>query len=347
MSAIKPIKVSGYEKVTKVNDRASHLHAIIAVHNTVLGPSLGGIRMWSYHSEKEALEDALRLAKAMTYKASISNLNLGGGKAVVIGDPKRDKTKELFLALGDFIETLKGIFIAAEDSGIKPEDVDIVAQRTRHVTGTTRHGSGDPSPTTAWGVFAGIQACCRQVFKNDDLKNFKVAVQGVGQVGFALAELLHEAGARLIVSDFSKDRAERAARNLKAEVVSPEKIHLVEADVFSPCGFGGILNPKTIGEIKAKIVAGGANNQFENEKRDSLLLAKRGILHAPDYVINAGGLIQLYVKEILQEQELTLWIEQIAATLEKIFSISRKEKKPPLLVAHRLAEERIKKKKKS
>ena len=345
---IETLKIPGYKKVVAVKDKASDLHAFIAVHSTVLGPSLGGVRMFPYSSERKALEDALRLAKAMTYKASISGLNLGGGKAVIIGDPQKNKSRKMFLALGELIGSLGGIYLAAEDSGIKPEDLDIVSERTCYLTGTTHeHGSGDPSPATAAGILKGIQACLIEKTGNDQIKDRTVAIQGVGQVGFNLAKLLQKAGAKLILTDVCEERLCQAAKLLNAGIVAPAEIHRLQVDIFAPCALGGVLNAKTIPQIKAPIVAGGANNQFQDEKKHAPLLFKKGILHAPDYVINAGGLIQLYVKEILKKDDITPWIDRIGETMGKIFSISKKKGIPPLLVAHQIAEERIKKKKAS
>lgn len=344
MLKLKILKIRGYEKVAVAEDNASGLRAVIAVHSTALGPSLGGVRMFPYPAPYAALEDALRLSKAMTYKAAISNLNLGGGKAVVTGDPARDKTRELFLSLGEFIQKLKGAYIAAEDSGICSDDLDIVSEKTRHVTGTKRlkFGSGDPSPATALGIFTGIRACLREVSGSGSLNGVTVAIQGVGQVGFGLAKLLKKAKARLIVSDVSEARMYQVADFLGAKTVAPSQIHAVKADVFAPCALGGVLNSATIPQIRGRIVAGGANNQFKNEERHARQLLKRGILHAPDYVINAGGLIQLYVKEILKKRDITPWIAGIDETLVKIFSLSKEAKQPPLFIAHRLAEQKIK-----
>ena len=344
MLKIKPLRISGYEKVAVAEDASSGLRAVIAVHNTALGPSLGGVRMFPYPSPAAALKDALRLSKAMTYKAAISNLKLGGGKAVVIGDPGHDKTRKLFLSLGEFIQTLKGAYLAAEDSGICSDDLDIVSERTSYVTGTKRlkFGSGDPSPATALGIFTGIRTCLKEISGSSSLNGVTVAIQGVGHVGFGLAKLLKKAKAHLIVSDISETRLYQAADFLDAKTASPSKIHAVKADVFAPCALGGILNAATIPQIRARMVAGGANNQFESEERHARQLLKRGILHAPDYVINAGGLIQLYVKEILKKRDITPWIEGIDETLVKIFSLSKEAKQPPLLIAHKLAEQKIK-----
>lgn len=345
MLKIKFLKIKGYEKTAVAEDRDSGLLSVIAVHSTALGPSLGGVRMFPYPSQKAALADAMRLAKAMTYKAAISNLKLGGGKAVVIGNPSKDKTRELFLSLGEFIQQFKGDYLAAEDSGICSDDLDIVSERTPYVTGTRRlpFGSGDPSPATALGILTGIRACLKEVSGKDSLNGVTVAIQGVGQVGYGLARLLKKSKAAIIVSDVSGERAQKAADELGARIVPPSKIHVVQADVFAPCALGGILNSKTIPQIRARIVAGGANNQFQKEERDARLLFKREILHAPDYVINAGGLIQLYVKEILKKRDITPWIEGIDTTLARIFRLSKSKSEPPLFIAHALAAGKIKK----
>ena len=343
MLKLKILKIKGYEKVVAAEDASSGLRAVIAVHSTALGPSLGGVRMFPYLSSAAALKDAVLLSKAMTYKAAISNLKLGGGKAVVMGHPSRDKTRELFLSLGEFIHRLKGVYIAAEDSGICSDDLDIVSEKTPYVTGTKRlkFGSGDPSPATALGIFTGMRACLKEISGSGSLSGVTVAVQGVGQVGFGLAKLLKKAKARLIISDVSEARLYQAADFLDAKITAPAKIHAVKADIFAPCALGGVLNSATIPQIRARMVAGGANNQFVDEAKHASQLFKRGVLHAPDYVINAGGLIQLYVKEILKKRDITPWIEGIDKTLAKIFRLSREEKRPPLFIARELAAEKI------
>jgi leucine dehydrogenase len=348
MLKLKQIRAAGYEKVVIGEDLAARLHAIIAVHSTALGPSLGGVRMWPYPSEKTALQDALRLAQAMTFKAAISGLKLGGGKAVVVGDPRRDKSRALFLALGKMIARLHGIYIAAEDSGIEPRDLDTVAEKTKHVTGTSpsRGGSGDPSPATAKGILIGIEAASRAAFGSTKLEGMTVAIQGLGQVGLALAKLLARRGVRLIASDVSQEKIRRARKILRFKIVSPSVIHKVPAEIFSPCALGGVLHPASIREIRARIVAGGANNQFASERRDSAVLHRRGILHAPDYVINAGGLIQLYVKEILKEANVTPWLERIGETLAAIFLESQTRNLAPLAVADRMTRQKIRRVKK-
>ena len=343
MLKIKHFTIKGFETVVVGKDPSAHLHAIIAVHSTRLGPSLGGIRMWPYNNEKEALRDVLRLAPAMSKKAAISGLPIGGGKAVIIGNPRKDKTRSLFLSMGTFIESLQGKYIAAEDSGILPEDLDIVSEKTRHVTGTTgkQGGSGDPSLSTAKGVLAGMQAACQLVFGTKDLTDRVVAIQGVGHVGWNLGKLLYKQRAKILVADLHPERAIRARRSWNASVVPLSRIHRVKADIFAPCALGGILNVKTIPQLGARIVAGGANNQFLDEERDPYRLMNRNILHVPDYVLNAGGLIQLFVRDILHQRRMAPWIIKIQRTVHQVLSASLRDRVPPLLVANRMTLEKI------
>jgi leucine dehydrogenase len=339
MLKVKSLKIKGFETVVVGKDLSSDFHAIIAVHSTQRGPSLGGIRMWPYRNEKEALQDVLRLATAMTKKAAISGLPMGGGKAVIIGDPAKDKTRNLFLSMGELIESLDGTYLAAKDSGILPEDLDIVAEKTCHVTGTTKKqgGSGDPSLATAKGVLAGMQAACQFVFGTKSLKGRVVAIQGIGQVGWNVGNLLLQKGAKLFVADPLSSRVKRARQSWKASVVPLSRIHQVPADIFAPCALGGILNADTIPQLRASIVAGGANNQFLDEKQDPFRLMKRNILHVPDYVLNAGGLINLFVGEILHQRRLAPWILNIERTAHEVLSASLREQLPPLVVANRMA----------
>ena len=343
MIKIKPLHVKGFETVVMGKDPSSRLHAMIAVHSTRLGPSLGGIRMWPYKSEKEALQDVLRLAEAMTKKAAISGLQLGGGKAVIIGDPGQDKTRPLLLSMGELIESLEGKYIGAKDSGILPEDLDIVSEKTRHVTGTTEKqgGSGDPSMSTAKGVLVGMQAACEFVFGTKHLKDRMVAIQGIGHVGWNLGNLLFQQGAKLMVADIDPLRAKRAQRSWNASIVPLFKIHQVRADVFAPCALGGVLNAKTIPQLRARIVAGGANNQFMDEETDPFRLMRRDILHVPDFVLNAGGLIHLFVKEILHQNRVASWIRNIEQTVSQVLSASVQKQLPPLVVANQVALQKL------
>lgn len=346
MLKIRELGVKGYEKVIVGKDTSAGLHAVIAVHNTVLGPGLGGIRMRPYRSEKEALEDALRLSKAMTYKAAISNLAIGGGKAVVMGNPEQPKKKKMLLALGDMIESLGGQYLAAEDVGFYCEDLDVIAQKTKYLTGASPSmgGSGDCSPSTAKGIIVGIQAAVLEKFQTTNLTGIRIAIQGIGKVGWPLLEFFHSQHSEIFVSDLSQAKCREAEKRFGVKVISPTQIHKIEAEVFSPCALGGCLTPKTIAGLGAKIVAGGANNQFSDEKKGPAALMKKGILHAPDFIINAGGIIHLFVKEILRRDDLTPWFLKIGGTLREVFRLSRQEGIAPLPVAIRLAEERIRRK---
>ncbi len=318
---IKIISQPGFEEVVSCFDSESGLRAIIAIHNTKLGPALGGIRMLPYTDEEEALKDVLLLAKAMTYKAAVSHLKLGGGKAVIIGDPIIRKTTQLLRAMGKFIDHFKGRYIAAKDAGITTEDLVEISKVTKYVTGLpeSMDGSGDPSPWTAIGILEGIRACVEQQLSRNRLQGLTVAIQGVGHVGFSLAELLHEKKVNLIVSDPNSELLQRAHKVLNAKTVPPDDIFSVKADVFSPCALGGIINDQTLSTLQCSIIAGGANNQLADEARHDQELAKRGILYAPDYIINAGGLINIYVRDILKEKDSLPWIRQIHENLIAIF----------------------------
>jgi len=292
MELFKVLKKMGHEEVVFRNDLPSGLKSIIAIHSTSLGPALGGVRMWNYDSEEEALRDVLCLSRGMTYKNAAMGLNLGGGKAVIMGDPYKDKSEKLFRAFGRFVESLGGRYITAEDVGTCKEDMSCISQETSHVTGLEGK-SGDPSPVTAYGVFLGIKACVEWVFSSDDLKNKTVAIQGLGHVGMELTELLFKAGVHLIVTDIYSDRAKEVQGKFPGvQVVEPEKIYEVSCDIFSPCALGAAINENTIEKLRCKIVAGSANNQLED---DSLAerLSEKEILYAPDYIINGGGVINI------------------------------------------------------
>ncbi len=284
-----------HEQVVFCNDKKTGLKAIIAIHNTNLGPALGGTRMWNYKSEIEALDDVLRLSRGMSLKASISGLNLGGGKAVIIGDAKKDKSKILMKRFGDFVESLNGKYITAEDVGITTKDMEYVRSQTKHVTGIPENmgGSGDPSPVTAYGVYMGIKASAFFKWNNDNLEEKTVFVQGVGKVGQYLVKYLKNEGARVFINDIDEEKMQDVATKYQVEI-APKNIFDLNIDIFSPCALGAVLNPNLISKLKCKIIAGGANNQLENEKRDSVLLSKRNIIFAPDFLINAGGLINVY-----------------------------------------------------
>jgi leucine dehydrogenase len=344
MSIFTHIQKHDHEQVVFCSDKPSGLKAIIAIHNTNLGPALGGTRMWPYATDEEALNDVLRLSRGMTYKAAVAGLNLGGGKAVIIADPNKDKTEALFRAFGRFVEGLAGRYITAEDVGTAVRDMEFVRMETKYVTGIDRAlgGSGDPSPVTAFGVYMGMKACMKELTGNDSLADKKVAVQGAGQVAQYVCEHLTNEGAKVYISDIFAEKVKRVAASVKAEVVPPERIFEVDADVFCPCALGAIVNDETIPKFKFKIIAGGANNQLAEEQKHAQLLIERGILYAPDYAINAGGLINVYNELEGYSQERALkQAEGIYDTILKIFSIAKTERIPTFEASNRLAEQRI------
>ncbi|MBI2618621.1 MAG: Glu/Leu/Phe/Val dehydrogenase [Ignavibacteriales bacterium] len=333
-----------HEQVIFCNDKRVGLKAIIAIHNTSLGPALGGCRMWTYAGDEEALRDVLRLSRGMTYKAAIAGLNLGGGKAVIVGDPNREKTEALFRTYGRFVEGLGGRYITAEDVGTTVREMEWVRMETKYVTGISRAigGSGDPSPVTALGVFVGMKACAREVFGNDSLRGKKILVQGAGNVASHLCGHLKKEGARIYVTDIYEHKAKKVAKAVKAAFVMPEKIYGIPADIFAPCALGGILNNDTIPKLKVKIVAGGANNQLLDENTHMQMLIDRKILYAPDYAINAGGLINVANElEGYREERALKQAEGIYDILRAVFALARTEKISTSQAANRLVEERI------
>ncbi|MBN8431212.1 Glu/Leu/Phe/Val dehydrogenase [Microbulbifer salipaludis] len=337
-----------HEEVAFYHDAKSGLKAIIAVHNTNLGPALGGCRMWPYADDAEALNDVLRLSRGMTYKSAMAGLKLGGGKSVIIGDPRKQKTPELLRAMGDFLNTLGGRYITAEDSGTSVADMKIIAERSQFVSGVIagqEHG-GDPSPSTAYGVFVGLQAAAAHRWGRTDLKGLKVSIQGVGNVGFRLGKLLQEAGAELFVTDIFQDNVDRAVAELGATAVSSEEIFDLDVDLFAPCALGAILNDNTIDRLKVGAIAGAANNQLA-EERHAQVLKDKGILYAPDYVINAGGIIDVYYQQLGQEQgeynaeQVKAHIETIGTTMQEVFQRADETGETTAHVADQIAEERF------
>jgi len=291
MVVVKEISVRNYEKVVEIVDDTSNLHGFIAVHNTSLGPALGGVRMYPYSTPQQALDDVLRLAQSMTYKSALAEIGLGGGKSVIIGDPHFQKTEELLLAMGEAIDHLKGLYIAAEDVGTSPEDMTIIRKKTHYVVALpVERGSGDPSLFTAHGIYRGMQAVAKKLWGNPSLKKRRIAIQGLGHVGSKLAGFLFWDGADLILADIDPDLTYHYQRMYGAKVVSPEEILQAECDILSPCALGGIINSKTIQKLKCSAIAGSANNQLSHEDL-GLQLRQKGILYAPDYVINSGGII--------------------------------------------------------
>src|SRR5213593_4026609 len=329
-----------HEQVSVYYDPSTGYRGIIAIHSTVLGPALGGTRFWNYQSDRAALIDALRLARGMTYKAAVAGLNLGGGKSVLIGDNKTTRREPLFRAHGRHIESLKGRYITAEDVGTTTADMEYVKAETDHVTGLIGK-SGDPSPVTAYGVYRGIKACARHRTGSDAVAGKTVALQGCGSVGYHLAKLLAAEGARLVVTDIDPERVRRVVDECRAQAVPPDDIYGVRADVFAPCALGAVINDATLPRLQVEIVAGGANNQLAEERHGDLLEA-RGITYAPDYVINAGGLVNV-------NAELEGWTMErarnkageIYETILMVFDIAAEERMPSYRAADRLAERRI------
>ncbi len=333
-----------HEQVVLCSDKKVGLRAIIAVHNTTLGPALGGTRLWSYATEEEAMRDVLRLSRGMTYKAAVAGLNLGGGKAVIIGDAATIKSETLFRTYGRFVDTLGGRYITAEDVNTSVQDMEWVRMETKHVTGISRAlgGSGDPSPVTGLGVYVGMKAAVRRVFGADSLKGKRVAIQGAGKVASYLGEHLAKEGAKIVVTDIAEERARNLARRLKGTFVKPDKIYDVPMDVFAPCALGGILNDDTIPRLKCAVVAGGANNQLLDEKKHMTMLIDRKIAYAPDYAINAGGLINVANElEGYSEKRALRQAEGIYDIIRKIFEIADREKLPTSVAANKIAEDRI------
>jgi len=331
----------GHEQVVFCNDEDSGLKAIIAIHNTVLGPSLGGTRMWPYKNEMEALNDVLRLSRGMTYKAAVSGLNLGGGKAVIIGDSRKDKSEALFRRFGKFVESLGGKYITAEDVGISPREMAYVNMETSHVAGLPGK-SGDPSPVTAYGVYMGMKACAKKAYGNDSLKDKKVAVQGVGHVGEYLVGYLAKEGAKIFISDIHDDILAHVAKKYGANVVGLNDIYDTDMDIYAPCALGATVNDDTLSKLKCAIIAGAANNQLKEEKKHGEAVLKKGIIYAPDFVINAGGLINCYteVKGLTSDWGMQN-AENIYNTIASILNESAETKAPTYLVANRMAERRI------
>lgn len=341
MEIIKITPKTDHETVLIGRDAASGYHGIIAIHNTSLGPAVGGTRFWNYASEEEALTDALRLSHGMTYKNALAGLPLGGGKSIIIGDSKSPNREELLRAHGRFVNTLEGRYITAEDVGTSPADMEVVRTETNYVAGLLGR-SGDPSPLTARGVFRAIQASSKFLWDTDQLSGRTVALQGCGNVGHNLAKLLHEAGAKLIVADVYENNLSRVVAATGAKTVHPDEIFSVSADVFAPCALGGILNDRTIPELKVKIVAGAANNQLL-EERHGAMLRERNILYAPDYVANAGGILNGTI-ELLgwKPADALRKIDEIYDTTLRIFESAQTQGLTTNKAADHLAEERLK-----
>ena len=338
------ISFDGHEQIVFCNDEDTGLKAIIGIHNTVLGPALGGTRMWTYQSEWHALNDVLRLSRGMTYKAAITGLNLGGGKAVIIGDAKTQKNDALMRRFGEFVHSLSGKYITAEDVGMETRDMDVVREVTPHVTGISesKGGAGNPSPITAYGVYMGMKAAAKYQFGNENLAGKKVLVQGVGHVGETLVKHITDEGAKVIINDINEARLEELSKKYGANVVLGNDIYGLDVDIYAPCAMGATINDATINQLKAKVVAGAANNQLADEIKHGRLLKEKGIAYAPDFLINAGGIINVYAElEGYGKDEIVRKTENIYNTTLDIFNLSKKEDITTHRAAFNIAQNRI------
>ena len=333
-----------HEQVVFCQDKATGLKAIIAIHNTVLGPALGGTRMWNYSNEQEALRDVLRLSRGMTFKAAISGLNLGGGKAVIIGDSKTMKNEALMRRFGKFVDSLGGKYITAEDVGMETVDMEYISYETDHVTGVPESlgGSGNPSPVTAYGVYCGMKGAAHYAWGSDDLSGKKVMVQGVGHVGETLVDHLTKEGAHVFINDIGEERVADMAKKYGATPVPSDQVYSIDVDIYAPCALGATLNDDTIDQLKCKVVAGAANNQLEQEAKHGQMLVDRGIVYAPDFLINAGGLINVYSElSGYGKEEAMFRTSNIRNTTLEILKKAEKENITPQAAALRAAKERI------
>jgi len=340
------IQSDGFEQLVYCNDPQVGLKAIISIHSSVLGPAVGGCRMWNYTTEEEALVDVLRLSKGMTYKAAISGLNWGGGKAVILGDPKADKNPKMLERYGEFVNRLGGHYVTAKDVGIGADDLRTIKKKTSHVLGIEGDvgSSGDPSPLTAWGVYNGMKACAQFAFKSSSLKGTKIALQGLGSVSYYLLEHLVAEGAQVVACDIDKGMIDRAVKKYGIEVVAPETIYDVKCDIFSPSALGASVSAQTLPRIKAKVVAGAANNQLATPEQ-GFEMQRLGMIYAPDYAINAGGLINIYYEDsargVYSRARAEEHVGKIYQTITTILERSRDERLPTHVIADRIAEERI------
>lgn len=342
------ISFDHHEQVVFCHDKDTGLKAIIGIHNTVLGPALGGTRMWNYTSEWEALNDVLRLSRGMTYKSAISGLDLGGGKAVIIGDSKTDKSPELIKAFAKYVDSLSGRYITAEDVGTTTADMDLIKSITPHVTGISQSlgGSGNPSPVTAYGVFMGLKAAAKFQFGTDDLSGKRIFVQGAGNVGSTLVKHLAEHGADVFITDINREKVEEVSKLYGAKIYEGHDLFSEEMDIYAPCALGATINEDTINKLKAKVVAGAANNQLAVESIHGQMLHDKGIVYAPDFLINAGGIINVF-GEIANygSDEALRRTENIYNTTLDILNRSKEQNITPNQAAMKMAEERIEKKK--
>ena len=333
-----------HEGVFCFNDKETGLIGIIGIHDTTLGPSLGGCRIWNYRNEQDAMWDVLRLSRGMTFKSSISGIDLGGGKAVIISTNKEQRTEKFWRKFGQFVETLSGKYITAEDVGTSTQEISYIMQETKHVAGkpVEAGGTGDPSPHTALGVFLGLKASAKEAFGSDDLSGKKIAVQGAGHVGQYLIGHLTKAGAKVFVADINEDNLKAAVKDHNVTVVGTDEIYGLHVDIYSPCALGATINTETIDRLKCAVIAGAANNQLADENLHGQMLVDRGIIYAPDFLINAGGVISCYREvKTLSEKEMQSYIDDIYNKTLQIFARAKEDKVPTQEAAIRIAKERI------
>ena len=338
------LSFDGHEQIVFCNDEDTGLKAIIGIHNTVLGPALGGTRMWNYRSEWDALNDVLRLSRGMTYKSAITGLNLGGGKAVIIGDAKTQKNDDLMRKFGQFVDSLSGNYITAEDVGMETRDMDIIREVTPHVTGISesKGGSGNPSPVTAYGVYMGMKAASKYKFGTESLEGKKVLVQGVGHVGETLVKHITDEGAQVIINDINEKRLEELSKKYNANVVLGNDVYNLDIDIYAPCALGATINDDTIHQLNAKVIAGAANNQLADEVKHGKILQEKGIAYAPDFLINAGGIINVYAElEGYSKQDSIKKTENIYNTTLEIFNLSEEKSITTHRAAFNIAQNRI------
>jgi len=343
------ISFDNHEQIVFCNDKDTGLKAIIGIHNTTLGPALGGTRMWKYHNEWEALNDVLRLSRGMSYKSAITGLNLGGGKAVIIGDSKLDKSPELILKFGEYVNSLSGRYITAEDVGTTTEDMDLIRTVTSHVTGISesKGGSGNPSPVTAYGVFMGMKAAAKYKFGTDNLNGKRILVQGIGHVGETLVDYLTKEGALVQITDLNQARLEEVKNKFGASIYTGEDIYSADVDIYAPCALGATINDATVHKIRAQVIAGAANNQLANDAIHGQILKDRGIAYAPDFLINAGGIINVYGEIVgYDNTEAMKRTENIYNTTLEIFSFADQNKQTTQQAAMSIAQQRIDQRKK-
>lgn len=342
---IAQMSLNNHEQVVFCNDNDTGLKAIIAIHNTILGPSLGGTRMWAYNNEMEALTDVLRLSRGMTYKSSVAGLNLGGGKAVIIGDAKTQKNEALMRRFGKFVNSLSGKYITAEDVGVNTKDMEYIKMETDFVSGLAENmgGSGDPSPVTAYGVYLSMKASAKEKWGNDSLSGKKVVVQGIGHVGESLVKHLVKEGAKVSIFDINTERLKAVGKETGAEVITDgNSIYDMDMDIYAPCALGATVNTDTLNRLKCSIICGAANNQLADENVHGKLVIEKGILYAPDFVVNAGGIINVFYElEGYNRERAMSHAEKIYDTTLNIFKVSKEQNIPTYMAANRIAEKRI------